>query len=50
MQVKVKKLKKKITGILNIQEQALEQLDSHVNELKQKEVELTQELQVKKVE
>ena len=50
MQVKMKKQKKKTTGILNIEEQALEQLDSHVNELKQKEVELTQELQVKKFE
>ena len=50
MQVKMKKQKKKTTGILNIEEQALEQLDSHVNELKQKEVELTQESQVKKFE
>ena len=39
---KSEEIEKKITGILNIQEQALEQLDSHVNELKQKEVELTQ--------
>ena len=41
---------KKKAWILNSQEQGLEQLDSHINELKQKEVELTQELQVKKVE
>ena len=39
---KSEEIEKKITGILNIQEQALEQLDSHVNELKQKEVKLTQ--------
>ena len=37
-------------GILSGQEEALGQLDSHVNELKQKENELNQELQVKKVE
>ena len=37
-------------GILSGQEEALGQLDSHVNELKQKENELSQELQVKKVE
>ena len=43
-------IEKKIMQILSGQEKALEQLDSHVNELKQKEVELTQELQVKKVE
>ena len=39
---KDEEIEKKITGILNIQELTLEQLDSHVNELKQKEVELTQ--------
>ena len=37
-------------GILSGQEEALEKLDIHVNELKQKENELNQELQVKKVE
>ena len=43
-------IQKKIMGILSGQEEALEQLDVHVNELKQKENELNQELQVKRVE
>ena len=37
-------------SILSKQEEALEKLDIHVNDLKQKENELNQELQVKKVE
>ena len=37
-------------SILSKQEEALEKLDIHVNDLKQKENELSQELQVKKVE
>jgi clusterin-associated protein 1 len=36
--------------ILTGQEKALEQLDTRVNDLKQKQTELTQDLQVKKVE
>ena len=47
---KGEEIEKKIMGILSGQEEALEQLDVHVNELKQKEHELNQELQVKKVE
>ena len=47
---KGEEIEKKIMGILSGQEEALEQLDVHVNELKQKENELNQELQVKKVE
>ena len=47
---KGEEIEKKIMSILNGQEEALEQLDVHVNELKQKENELNQELQVKKVE
>jgi len=47
---KGEEIEKKIMGILSRQEEALEQLDSHVNELKQKENELNQELQVKTVE
>ena len=47
---KGEEIEKKILGILSGQEEALEQLDVHVNELKQKENELNQELQVKKVE
>jgi clusterin-associated protein 1 len=47
---KGEEIEKKIMGILSGQEEALGQLDSHVNELKQKENELSQELQVKKVE
>lgn len=47
---KGEEIEKKIMDILSGQEQALEQLDIHVNELKQKENELNQELQVKKVE
>ena len=43
-------IEKKIKSILTNQEKALEQLDTHVNELKQKENELNQELQVKRVE
>ena len=37
-------------GILGNQEEALEKLDIHVNELKHKQNELNQELQVKRVE
>ena len=47
---KGEEIEKKIMGILSGQEEALEKLDLHVNELKQKENELNQELQVKKVE
>ena len=47
---KGEEIEKKIMGILSGQEEALGQLDSHVNELKKKENELNQELQVKKVE
>ena len=47
---KGEEIEKKIMGILSGQEEALEQLDVHVNELKQKENQLNQELQVKKVE
>ena len=47
---KGEEIQNKIRGILSGQEEALEQLDVHVNELKQKENELNQELQVKKVE
>ena len=47
---KGEEIEKKIMGILSGQEEALEKLDVHVNELKQKENELNQELQVKKVE
>jgi clusterin-associated protein 1 len=47
---KGEEIQKKIMGILSGQEEALEKLDYHVNELKQKENELNQELQVKKVE
>ena len=47
---KGEEIEKKIMGILSGQEEALEKLDLHVNELKQKESELNQELQVKKVE
>ena len=47
---KGEEIQNKIMGILSGQEEALEQLDSHVNDLKQKENELNQELQVKKVE
>ena len=43
-------IEKKIMQILSGQEKALEQLDSHVNELKQVENEIGQELQIKKVE
>ena len=43
-------IEKKIMSILSSQEEALEKLDTHVNELKQKENELNQELQVKRVE
>ena len=46
----VEEIEKKIMGILSGQEKDLEQLDVHVNELKQKENELNQELNVKKVE
>ena len=47
---KGEEIEKKIMCILSGQEEALEKLDLHVNELKQKENELNQELQVKKVE
>ena len=47
---KGEEIEKKIMCILSGQEEDLEQLDVHVNELKQKENELNQELQVKKVE
>ena len=47
---KGEEIEKKIMGILSGQEEALEQLDYHVNDLKQKQNELNQELQVKKVE
>ncbi len=47
---KGEEIEKKIMGILSGQEEALEKLDLHVNDLKQKENELNQELQVKKVE
>ena len=43
-------IEKKIMSILSGQEKVLEQLDTHVNELKQKENELNQDLQVKRVE
>ena len=43
-------IEKKIMSILSKQEEALERLDIHVNDLKQKGNELSQELQVKKVE
>jgi chromosome segregation ATPase len=41
---------KKIMQILNNQEKALEQLDIHVNELKQKQTELNNDVQMKKLE
>lgn len=43
-------IEKKIMSILSGQEKVLEQLDTHVNELKQRENELNQDLQVKRVE
>ena len=43
-------IEKKIMSILSGQEKALEQLDTHVNELKQVQNELGQELQIKKEE
>ncbi len=43
-------IEKKIMKILSGQEKALEQLDTHVNELKQKQNEIGQELQIKKEE
>ena len=43
-------IEKKIMSILSGQEKVLEQLDTHVNELKQKDNELNQDLQVKRVE
>ena len=47
---KDEEIEKKIMGILSGQEKALEQLDSHVSELKGQQNELSQELQMKKVE
>lgn len=47
---KDEEIEKKIMTILSGQEKALEQLDTHVNELKGQEIELNQELQMKKVE
>ena len=47
---KDEEIEKKIMTILSGQEKALEQLDTHVNELKGQENELNQELQMKKVE
>jgi clusterin-associated protein 1 len=47
---KDQEVEKKIMKILSGQEKALEQLDTRVNDLKQNQNELTQELQVKKVE
>ena len=43
-------IEKKIMSILSGQEKALEQLDTHVNELKQVQNEIGQELQIKKEE
>ena len=43
-------IEKKIMQILSGQEKALEQLDTHVNELKQTQNEIGQELQIKKEE
>ena len=43
-------IEKKIMTILSGQEEALEQLDKHISELKKKQNELSQDLQVKKVE
>lgn len=43
-------IEKKIMSILNNQEKALEQLDMHVNDLKKKQGELNQEIQIKKSE
>ena len=43
-------IEKKIMQILSGQEKALEQLDTHVNELKQVQNEIGQELQIKKEE
>lgn len=47
---KDEEIEKKIMSILSGQEKALEQLDTHVNELKQQESELSQDLQMKRVE
>lgn len=44
------KIEKKISSILSSQEKALEQLDTHVNELKQKEAELAQDVNIKRLE
>lgn len=47
---KDEEIEKKIMSILSNQEKAMEQLDLHVNELKGKENELAQDIQVKRVE
>ena len=47
---KDEEVEKKIMNILTGQEKALEQLDSHVNELKKVQNEISQELQIKKEE
>ena len=47
---KDQEVEKKIKKILSGQEQALEQLDTHVNELKQTQNEIGQELQIKREE
>jgi succinate dehydrogenase/fumarate reductase flavoprotein subunit len=47
---KDEEVEKKIMSILTGQEKALEQLDSHVNDLKKVQNEISQELQIKKEE